>query len=278
MKTGALIFAFDNEHTKYLDMAAWTAERVHRHLNIPVSVVTNCPKQASALFDCVIETDSGDANQKFFQDHNNQLASWHNSRRTDAYALTPYDQTLVLDADYVINSAILATYFDAPADFLCYKDAFHVGQKDGEFMTDHNSFGRYNFPMWWATVMLFRKSSVSSYIFDCMNMVRENWKHYMNLYNIPNGIYRNDFALSIALGLVSGHTLAVDVFKESLPTVLPTQRLIQLDQDMWSFEWQQGQRMKSSSVAGLDFHAMCKRDLGEIIAAYRRTRLCDTSS
>lgn len=277
-QTGALIFAFDNSITNYLDMAAWSAERIQRHLKIPVSVVTNRVDYADKIFDQVIFADPGDTNHKFFQDHNNQLVEWHNSRRTDAYQLTPYQQTLVVDADYVVNSSMLATYFDSTADFLCYKNAFHVGQKNHEYMDDYNSFGQHRFPMWWATVMLFKKSSISSYIFDSMNMIRQNWKHYLNLYNIQSGIYRNDFALSIALGLVSGHSLTVDVFEEPLATVLPDQRLFQLDKDMWSFEWQEGQRKKSSSVAGLDFHAMCKRDLGEIIATHRRTRLCDSSS
>ena len=37
MSTGALIFAFDNENTGYLDLAAWSAERVKRFLKIPVA-------------------------------------------------------------------------------------------------------------------------------------------------------------------------------------------------------------------------------------------------
>jgi len=43
MTTGALIFAFDTEHTRYLDMAAYCAERVKDFLDIPVAVVTNNP-------------------------------------------------------------------------------------------------------------------------------------------------------------------------------------------------------------------------------------------
>lgn len=281
MTTGALIFAFDNENTRYLDLAAWSAERVRRHLKIPVAVVTNCPERADPAFDYVIHTDSGDANSKTFDDYGNQ-ASWHNTRRTDAYALTPFEQTLVLDADFVVNSNVLAGYFDQPADFLCYKNAFSVGQVNNDSLTGYNTFGTHRFPMWWATVMLFRKSNTAAYIFDCMNMIRQNWKHYIDLYGIQSPMYRNDFALSIALGIVSGHTLNVDTFGIPMPTVLPTQRLKQTDADtwpdMWYFEWEDCGRNRSSMIAGLDFHAMCKRDLGEIVEAHRRARLCDTGS
>ena len=83
MSTGALIFAFDNENTGYLDLAAWSAERVKRFLKIPVAVVTNRPKAADKIFDYVIESDSGDVNSKTFDDYGNK-ASWHNAKRTDA--------------------------------------------------------------------------------------------------------------------------------------------------------------------------------------------------
>ena len=277
MTTGALIFAFDNENTKYLDLAAWSAERVKRFLDIPVAVVTNRPKAADSIFDHVIQSDSGDANSKTFDDYGNR-ASWHNTKRTDAYELTPFEKTLVLDADFVVNSDMLSYYFHADVDFICHKDAFSIDQKDREYLTDYNTFGAHRFPMWWATVMLFRKSNTAAYIFDCMNMVRSNWKHYIDLYNIQSPMYRNDFALSIALGIVSGHTLSVDTFNFPLLTVLPTQRLECNEDEMWIATWEEQGRTKSSSFSGLDFHAMCKRDLGEIVEAHRRARLCDSSS
>ena len=57
MTTGALIFAFDNEQTDYVAMAGWSAENIHRHLDIPVAVVTNAPDRARTYsgIDRVIE-------------------------------------------------------------------------------------------------------------------------------------------------------------------------------------------------------------------------------
>lgn len=277
MNNGALIFAFDNENTRYLDLAAWSAERIKRHLKVPVAVVTNCPESADSVFDHVIKSDSGDTNSKMFEDYGNS-ASWHNARRTDAYALTPFEKTLVLDADYVVNNDFLSYYFCVDTDFVCYKDAFSVNQPGDEQLDEYNTFGTHQFPMWWATVMLFRKSNTAAYIFDCMNMIRQNWKHYIDLYGIQSPIYRNDFALSIAIGIVSGHTLKVDTFDVPMATVMPSQRIKQLGDDYWQFTWQHDGREKTAALGGFDFHAMCKRDLGEIVEAHRRARLCDRSS
>ena len=39
MTTGALIFAFNNEKTDYVALAAWSAANIHRHLDIPVALL-----------------------------------------------------------------------------------------------------------------------------------------------------------------------------------------------------------------------------------------------
>lgn len=52
MTTGALIFAFNNEATDYVSMAAWSAKRIRHYLKIPVAVVTDKPTDLD--FDRVI--------------------------------------------------------------------------------------------------------------------------------------------------------------------------------------------------------------------------------
>ena len=265
MTRGALIFAFNNEHTDYVRMAAWSTQRIHRYLEIPVAVVTNAPDRASELvaFDAIITAHSETGGTRWFEDYK-ATVSWHNAGRTDAYNLTPWDETLVLDADYVVNSNILAGTFDVNTDFLCFRHAFDVsGQIDLS-----PTFGRHNFPMWWATVMRFRKSATSQYIFDTMAMVKQNWSHYRDLYSIESSSpYRNDYALSIALGLVSGHTLLVDDIGWQMPSVLPEHELIRED-NQWVVKFRNSRNLpRSVSFEGMDFHAMGKSYLEKIIAA-----------
>jgi hypothetical protein len=275
MKQGVLIFAFNNEETDYLSMAEWSASNVHRYLNLPVSVVTNA-KYTGTAFDQVIYADSESGGTRYFEDYNSTV-TWHNAGRVNAYDLTPYDQTIVLDADYVVASDNLKRLLNAQQDFMCHRMAFDLaGQTD---MRGLNTFGKYDIPMWWATVMIFRQSNTAQYVFDCMNMVRDNWQHYRDLYNINRATYRNDFALSIALGIVSGHTMKVDEIPWNLPSVMPSTRLSRDIDDSFMIEYQDSNQLRRRmGFRGLDFHAMGKKDLGDIVETDRRTRLFNSSN
>ena len=266
MTTGALIFAFNNSDIDYVSMAAWSAGNIRRHLGIGTTVVTDS-KQAvtNSIFEHVILTDKEQGGTRHFSDIGN-VVTWYNSNRVDAYNLTPYEQTLVLDADYVVSSNNLKSLFNSGQDFLCHRNAYNIA--NGEFLTDLNKFGAHGFPLWWATVMLFKKSNTAQYIFDCMNMVKHNWQHYRDLYSIHRSNYRNDFALSIALGIVNGHTLCIDSIPWALATVLPEVKLAKAGEDAYTLEYvNHNNQLKYQSHANSDFHAMGKKHLGDIVAA-----------
>ena len=275
MTQGVLIFAFNNEETDYLAMAEWSAGNIRRHLNLPVSVVTDIEYTGTA-FDRVIHANAESGGTRYFEDYDTTV-TWHNAGRVNAYALTPYDQTIVLDADYVVASNNLKRLLNANQDFLCHRLAFDLAGKTD--MRGLNTFGNYDMPMWWATVMMFRKSNTAQYIFDSMQMVRDNWQHYRDLYNIDRATYRNDFALSIALGIVSGHTMKVDEIPWALASVMPNTQLMRwIDTDSYIITYADSdQKLKHMSFEGLDFHAMGKKHLGDIVETDRRTRLLDSS-
>lgn len=269
MTTGALIFAFDNEQTDYVAMAGWSSERIRRHLKIPTAIVTDAdpadPRLRAA--DQIINASPVSGGTRWFEDYQ-ATVSWHNAGRTDAYTLSPWDQTLVLDADYVVCGNELKTVIDSPQDFMCHRLAWDMTSMND--FSELNQFGTNRMPMWWATVMMFRKSNTAQYIFDCMNMIRTNWRHYKDLYHITGTNYRNDYALSIALGIVSGHTLKVDNIPFCLASVMPEHTLRQLDTDCFEIEYI-GQDKKPKTIAwhGMDFHAMGKKHLGDIVANTR---------
>jgi len=268
MTTGALIFAFNNERTDYVKMAAWSAARIRHFLNIPVSIVTDSTDPGLAKqFDQVIHSGAQTGGSRYFEDLQDTV-SWHNAGRTDAYSLSPYDTTLVLDSDYVVCGDQLKQVLEAPQDFLAHRTAFNVARPEDPFL---NTFGRNQFPMWWATVMMFRKSPTAQYIFDSMQMIKDNYEHYRNLYGISERNYRNDYALSIALGLVSGHTLKVNSIPWAMPSVLPDTELFKVDAgetELWHMKYQgKDGKLKTIGLAGQDFHAMGKHELEKVINA-----------
>lgn len=262
MTTGAVIMAFNNESVDYVKLAAWSAHNIKRHLGIPVCLITNEDKVPSG-FDRVVHTQVVSEHQRYFEDLN-QSVTWHNVNRADVYDLSPWDQTLLLDADYVVASDQLRCVLDSKQEFLCHDRAYGIGK----CIDDLNYFGDCRMPMWWATVIMFRRGHVSRMIFDCMKMIKNHWRHYLDLYNIHRGTYRNDYAVSIALNIMSGHTLQINSIPWALATVTPEQKLIEKDQDSYQITFVDSHtRSKTVCWKNQDFHAMGKQHLGDIIEA-----------
>lgn len=263
MTTGALLFAFNNEQTDYVKMAAWSARRIRHHLGIPVALVTDSHTlQNLNDFEVVITHAPGTGGSRYFEDYDSTV-TWYNHARVDAFELTPWDYTLLLDADYVVDSDQLRCLFNTDRQFLCHRSA--IDMSTGTVVDGLDTFGRYQLPMYWATVVLFRKSNISQYIFDCMRMIRNNWDHYRDLYAIDQRNYRNDYALSIALGIVNGHTQTVDEIPWPLQNVMPHVRVERLAQS-WTLEYQDTcASPKIMCFSQSDFHAMGKSYLEKII-------------
>jgi hypothetical protein len=247
MTTGAVIFARNNEHIDYVTMAEWSAQNIARHLGIPTHIITDsAPSDNSRHF-----TDVGQV-------------TWYNMNRMDAYRLSPWDRTLVLDADYVVATDQLRSVIACDEDFLAHRWAHDVtGCNTFEGL---NWFGDVRMPMWWATVMVFNKSQQAELIFDAMAMIRDNWTHYRNIYKNSAATYRNDHALSIALGIVNGHTLNHASIPWSLASLTPEHNLTQLDQDRYRVDFVNPEGQARWIELRQDFHAMGKRQLGDIIA------------
>lgn len=264
MTTGATILAFNNHAIDYVAMAAWSARRIKQWLNIPVCIVTDAT-QVDPVFDVVVTASAQGERHRYFEDLDQRVA-WHNANRADAYELSPWDRTLLLDADYVVNSDDLAAVIKhANQDFLCHRLAWDMAT--GTDLDDLNWFGRYRFPQWWATVMIFDKTDHARHVFDTMRMVRTHWEHYRTLYSIASPTFRNDHALSIALGLCSGHTMTTTDIPWSLASVMPNDQLVQIDDVTFDICHKFGEIVRWVRSRNTDFHAMGKGHLGAIVAA-----------
>ena len=261
MTTGAVIFAVGGDSAiDYAAMAAWSAPRIQRHLGLSTTLITD-QDITDPVFDKVIQINSVPSEHTRWFGDLDQSVPWNNLDRCDAFDLTPYDCTLLLDADYVVNSGLLRTVVDQDR-FWCHRYAYAVGT--GEAL---DYFGRHQHPMYWATVMVFGRNAESAWIFDSMRMIRDNWQHYRDLYHIDNALFRNDYALSIALPLVNGH-VQPQCLPGAMLNVMPDQGLHQIDEDSFEVTWRCPQgRANRNLLEVYDFHAMCKRDLGAIIAA-----------
>lgn len=60
-----------------------------------------------------------------------------------------------------------------------------------------------NIPMSWATVVYFRRSERARLFFELVKNVKTNWQFYTTMFNVSAGLYRNDYAFSIAAHLMN---------------------------------------------------------------------------
>jgi hypothetical protein len=250
MTTGAVIFAYNNEQIDYVSMARWSACNIKRHLGIPTTIITDLPARETT-------------NSRWFADLGTTV-TWHNENRSDVYELSPYDRTLVLDADYVVASDQLTCLLESNQKFLAPRWAYDV--TGSQPFDGNNFFGRNQMPMHWATVMMFQRSPQVKLIFDLIKTIRDNWQHYRNLYGITRRTFRNDYALSIAISIVDGHTFTTPGVPWSLASVTSDHTLVQVSQDQYRVEYVTADNKPKWITLNHDFHAMGKRHLGAIVA------------
>lgn len=206
MSKGVLLFANNNSRIDYIKQAAFCASRIKKYMNLPVAIATDNVEYAKSFdFDYYIETSIPEYTQnKFFYNgvYSSTTLQWSNHSRSDCYDLTPFEETIVMDTDYIISNDILLDSFKINEDFMMYRDICDVGldrnNKEFDYITETS------IPMWWATVFYFKKTDQTKMFFELVEHIREEWNYYRLSYQITNRNFRNDFAFSIAAHILSG--------------------------------------------------------------------------
>ena len=219
MSRGILMFGINNSRIDYLKLCYLNALLIKENMgDIPISIVTS---QLSLEWDwakqnidniknianlIVLENSFNlqTKNTRLYRDTQYYSVTDYfiNEQRCDAYHLSPYDETLMIDCDYLILSDSLNSVWGSVEDVLITKDAVHL---------HHNKFDHTEWRlsptgqrMFWATIVYFRKSDKAEKLFTLVNHVKQNWKFYGMIYDFPTSVFRNDFAFTIAIHMLSG--------------------------------------------------------------------------
>lgn len=210
MTKGAFLIARNNSYIDYVKQAVFLAKQIKKHLGIPVTIATDSVNYLESKFgvddfDNVIKLKYVDEiNLRYFFDGtlSKKTASFKNNNRASVYDLTPYDETLLLDTDYVIANDLLKSCFDSKHDLMLYKKSSDLAQVRDEREFDKISDTGVDF--YWATVVFFRKTETNKIFFDLIKHIEEEWHHYKRVYQINSSLFRNDFAFSIAVHIMNG--------------------------------------------------------------------------
>jgi hypothetical protein len=279
MKTvGAVIFAQNNSSVDYVKLAIFAASKIKTFLNIPVSIITDSsdwmlkayPKESN-IFDQIIKIENtSTSNQKRFNDGtlSSKFLEWKNLSRNSVYDLTPYDRTLVIDSDYIINSSILCGALDTDHNFQIYKDCLSLSS--WRETTEFARINQYSIPFYWATTFIFEKTLEVKSFFNIINFIKTNWQYFRTLYSIEVPTFRNDFAFSIAIHLMN--TKSSGIFAQELPGkmvyISDRDLLIEIEDNKMKFLIEKENHLGEYTIASMrdtDIHVMNKLSLSRFI-------------
>jgi hypothetical protein len=266
MTRGILLFAFNTPNVNYVEMAVETTKRSNYFLNLPVTLITDNISAGSIkdyIFDNILFASAQTENNK-----NNM--PWYNKGRYRAFELTPYDETIILDTDYLINSDRLLHIFDCYDDFCCHNSTSFLMQPN----LGQEYLSNLSFQTLWATVIAFKKTRRTQHIFECLEMVQNNYEHYENIHKFIGGVFRNDFSLTLALRIANGH---IDNKQDIIPWNLihsgrnttlykNTDKTFNTEYTVMFDNWRNGKiRKEYTIIKDCDFHVMNKKNFVEIM-------------
>lgn len=181
---GVVIIANNTADTDYISIAEANARLVKQYLGLPTTVIETTP-----------------VSNRRFDTQTNRFVEWNNTGRYDAYNLSPYDETLLLDADYLILDNNLSKLFETTTDYTLFDKNTYINNN----ITKH-TMGQYSLPFVWATAVIFKRTLKSEILFDLVAKIQRNYKYYRDLYNIAESNFRNDYAFAIADNILNGYS------------------------------------------------------------------------
>lgn len=216
MTRGVLMYAHNNSEIDYFKIACANALMIKKNLKVPVTLVTDQGTLQwstqtlgedfiNSCFDNVIEVqrDYTFSNARNFQDTcwNTKSLQFYNTNHWQAYDLSPYDETLFIDADYLIMSSALDNCWGSINDVMINRSIFTPGEATYPHSMLVDNMG---ITLYWATVIYFRKSLIAQHLFSIVREVQENYQYYKDLFFFANDMFRNDNAFSIAVHMLNG--------------------------------------------------------------------------
>lgn len=229
MSKGILFFASNNDNINYLKIALLNAYMCKENLgaDTKISVVTSSKSldwnsdiksEIESVFDKIIIDDktTGEENIRRYSDtqYYSVQDRFINGNRNSAYTLSPYDETLLLDVDFLMLDSSMNAVWGCEEDFLINDSA--IGLDHEPLRGEEFRLNQTGIKMVWATAIYFKKSERAKMVFDLVSFIKERWDYFKLVYGFGGYLYRNDFAFSIALHILNGF-LENDEFKK-LPT------------------------------------------------------------
>ena len=195
---GVVFFAFNTNDVDYVRIADLSAQLVEQHLNLPITLITDTESDPKHNYDKIVRIEYTGNN--FRNDHiTKETKQWKNHGRYTAYEHSPYDNTLLIDTDYLVLDDSLLCLMELDYDYRVMENS----NSSAETMPAR--MGQVSLPYLWATVVMFRKCPRSKMFFDLVGRIQRNWAYYRNLFMVDGTSYRNDYSFAMANIILNGY-------------------------------------------------------------------------
>lgn len=275
MNRGGLIFAHNSRDIDYALLATIAAGLAKKQLGIPFTLVTdqstaewivesNLEEKTNTVFEkiIIVERPTAGNYRKLNDGQDFKNVPFLNSTRTSVYDLTPYDETLLLDSDYLTLSNSLNKYWGT-------KPGVNIGVAINDiegsrvgYLDKHIS--DVGIHLYWATTVMFKKDRESKIFFDLVKHIQENYSMYADIYRFNPSQYRNDISFSIAKHILDGFTSDLDNSLPSILTAYDKDMLVDIKNDRLYIlvsELHESSKFALCSIKNQDLHLMNKQSI-----------------
>jgi hypothetical protein len=256
-------------------MATIAGGLAKKNLGVPVSLVTDPGTldwlresgtliKAQEVFDQIIQVARPyTKNVRNLHDgFESKVIPFVNSNRYSVWELSPYDQTLLIDSDYLIFSNKLNEYWsvDSPV-MMGHSMTDLTGERGGILDSRVSETGVH---MFWATTVMFDKSAESEFFFKLVDFVKDNYVYYADLFRFNPKQFRNDIAFSVAKHIMNGFETEFAYTLPPILTVFDKDILHSVDNDKLTFLVSQPNDVAgfwAATTKGTDVHIMNKQSI-----------------
>lgn len=213
---GICIFAYNNNKIDYVRLSIICSILAKKNLNLPVALITdqNTLGYIKNDFDrnllkycfdyIIIENVVTNTNKRIHKDSPwfEFVAPFLNSNKHNIINLTPFEKTLLIDSDYLILTDNLLKIFETDIDLAAFKNAISI--RNDSMLPNEIFLHPLGIKMFWSTVIYFTKDYINNLFFNLWEHIKNNYEYYQMIYRFPKGLYRTDYAVSIANHFLSG--------------------------------------------------------------------------
>jgi len=295
---GVFLFCNNNGTFPYHELVPVCAWFVKRHLGVPICVAAD--PDTMTLIDAIpgintlidhrvlIDTPVHRGDRLYTGSNGTPETSvrgpFLNTNRHTTYDLTPFDETLVLDLDFIVMNDKLNSVWGSESPLRLNASIAGLTASNPPAVTHIHPMG---IPLYWATVIYFRKSPEAKLFFEGIEKIREDFDYYSKLYRFSGYMFRNDYAVSILAHAMNGgvgeYGLQWPVQALPDPTILfawDHQPMLKIDATRAWFVASARDDIKTHSPAylqGQTVHVINKRSLLEVAGPWVKNQMEQTN-